>query len=132
MDLQVQQQSPLFFINSIDAKNIPSNNSTPALSPAKCELLNHHDKNSHAHLAFKFQFPEFLHLVICGAVRVIICHHAYQIMTSSAYKSIGYRSFFIAHQNVQDLPRLEIGIHTNLKGTANICISSIDINVNIK
>ena len=94
MDLQVQQQSPLFFINSIDAKNIPSNNSTPALSPAKCELLNHHDKNSHAHLAFKFQFPEFLHLVICSAVRVIICNHAYQIMTSSAYQSLGYRSFF--------------------------------------
>ena len=38
-------------------------------------------------------------------------------------------AFFIAHQNVQDLPRLDIGIHTNLKGTANICISSKDINV---
>ena len=37
-------------------------------------------------------------------------------------------AFFIAHQNVQDLPRLEIGIHMKLKGTANICISSKDIN----
>ena len=89
MDLQVQQQSPLFFINSINAKNIPSNNS----NPAKCELGTQSPR--HAHLAFKFQFPEFLHLAICSAVRVIICTHAYQIMTSSAYNSLGYSSFFL-------------------------------------